>query len=154
MKKLFAMLLWVALLGMAITSCGDDKDEPQPEPTQQLESAHEQETDRYLVFDIDLDKDSSSIYFYNIVFTIGEVESPAMNIRIDAPVTVDKTGKIYTYQGTGIMPYMLRGNTPVPMPGEAYQVTDLLCHVNTDAKTFDIKFDCHGGHFENSGRLK
>ena len=122
--------------------------------TVNVSSIYESETDTHYMFDIDLEKDSSSIYLYNIVFRIGESTSPAMNIRIDAPVTVDKTGKIYTYAGTGIMPYMMRGNTPVPMPGDTYLVTDLLCNVNTEAKTFDIKFDCHDGHFEDSGRLR
>lgn len=119
-----------------------------------LSSVYESETDTHFMFDIDMEKDSSSIYLYNIVFRIGEATSPAMNIRIDAPVTVDNTGKIYTYAGTNIVPYMLRGNTPVPMAGPNYLVTDLLCNVNTAAKTYDIKFDCHGGHFEDSGRLK
>jgi hypothetical protein len=106
------------------------------------------------VFDIDLAKDSSTIYLYNIVFRIGEVESPPMAIRIDAPVTTDRTGKVYTYAGTDIAPYMLRGSVFLLMTDDRYKVTDLLCHVNTEAKTYDIKFDCHGGHFENAGKLK
>ena len=154
MKKLFSMLFIAAMCCMALVSCGDDDEPTKPEPTQNLESIFENPTDTHYMFDIDLEKDSSSIYLYNIVFRIGEATSPAMNIRIDAPVTVDKTGKIYTYAGTGIMPYMMRGNTPVPMPGDTYLVTDLLCNVNTEAKTFDIKFDCHDGHFEDSGRLR
>ena len=153
MKKLFAMLFAVTMMGMALVSCGDD--EPvKPEPTQNLESAYTDPTDTHFLFDIDLEKDSSTIYLYNIVFRIGEAVSPAMNIRIDAPVTVDQTGKIYTYAGTNIMPYMLRGNTSVPMTGPAYLVTDLLCNVNTKDRTYYIKFDCHGGHFEETGRLK
>ena len=47
-----------------------------------------------------MDKDSSTIYMYNIVFSIGEATSPAMTLRVDAPVTVDKSGKVYTYAGT------------------------------------------------------
>lgn len=119
-----------------------------------LSSVYEDPADTHFVFDIDMEKDSSSIYLYNMVFRIGEAVSPAMNIRIDAPVTVDETGKIYTYAGTGIVPYMLRGNALLPMTDELYKVNDLLCHVNTEAKTFDIKFDCHGGHFETAGKLK
>ncbi len=119
-----------------------------------LSSVYENPTDTHFRFDIDMEKDSSSIYLYNIVFQIGDAVSPAMNIRIDAPVTIDKTGKIYTYAGTGIMPYMMRGNTLVPMTGDAYLVTNLLCNVNTEAKTYDIKFDCHGGNFVDAGRLK
>ncbi len=153
MKKLFSMLFIAAMCCMALVSCGDD--EPtKPEPTQNLESVYESVTDTHFMFDIDLSRDSSSIYLYNIVFRIGEATSPAMSIRIDAPVTVDKTGKIYTYAGTGITPYMMRGNTLVPMAGPSYLVTNLLCNVNTKAKTYDIKFDCHGGHFEDAGRLQ
>lgn len=154
MKKLLAMMFVVTVMGMAFVSCGDDDEPAKPEPIQNLESLYENETDTHFMFDIDMEKDSSSIYLYNIVFRIGEATSPAMNIRIDAPVTVDNTGKIYTYAGTNIVPYMLRGNTPVPMAGPNYLVTDLLCNINTAAKTYDIKFDCHGGHFEDSGRLK
>ena len=141
------------MVSMAFVSCGDD--EPvKPEPTQNLESAYTDPTDTHFLFDIDLEKDSSTIYLYNIVFRIGEAVSPAMNIRIDAPVTVDQTGKIYTYAGTNIVPFMLRGNTAVPMTGPSYLVTDLLCNVNIKDKTYYIKFDCHGGHFEETGRLK
>ena len=152
MKKFLAMLFAVTMLGMVLVSCGDEKDEPvKPEPTQNLQSAYDGPTATHYLFDIDLKKDSSSIYIYNVLFAPG---APVLNIRIDAPVTVDKTGKIYTYAGTGIMPYRLGGNTPVPMPGDAYKVSNLLCNVNTEAKTYDIKFDSHGGHFEDSGRLK
>jgi hypothetical protein len=149
------MFFAVTMLSMVFVSCGDDKDEPvKPETTQNLESIYENETDTHFMFDINLDNDSSTIYLYNIVFRIGDAVSPAMNIRIDAPVTVDNTGKIYTYAGTGITPYMMRGNTLVPMAGPNYLVTNLLCNVNIQTKTYDIKFDCHGGHFEDAGRLK
>lgn len=155
MKKFLCMFFAVTMLSMVFVSCGDDKDEPvKPETTQNLESIYENETDTHFMFDINLDNDSSTIYLYNIVFRIGDAVSPAMNIRIDAPVTVDNTGKIYTYAGTGITPYMMRGNTLVPMAGPNYLVTNLLCNVNIQTKTYDIKFDCHGGHFEDAGRLK
>ena len=147
------MLFIATMLGMVFTACGDDKDDPVV-PTQKLESVYSEPTDTHFMFDIDLNKDSSSIYLYNIVFRIGEAVSPAMNIRIDAPVTVDKSGKVYTYSGTGIMPYMLRGSTPVPMPGDAYLVTDLTCTVDTKNKQYSITFDCHGGHFNDAGKLK
>ncbi len=147
------MLLIATMLGMVFTACGDDKDDPIVS-TQKLESVYTEPTDTHFMFDIDLNKDSSSIYLYNIVFRIGEAVSPAMNIRIDAPVTVDKSGKVYTYSGTGIMPYMLRGNTPVPMPGEAYVVTNLNCRVDTKDKKYSITFDCHSGHFNDAGDLK
>ena len=90
---------------------------------------------------------------YNIVFRIGETTSPAMTLRVEAPVTVDKSGKVYTYSGTGIMAYMMRGTTWTPMPGEAYLVQNLTCTVNPDAKSYYITFDCHGGHFEENGNL-
>ena len=112
------------------------------------------ETDTRFEFDIDMDKDSSTIFMYNIVFRIGEATSPAMTLRVDAPVTVDKSGKVYTYAGTGIVAFMKRGTTWMPMPGDTYMVNNLTCNVNPAAKTYDIAFDCHGGHFEQSGALQ
>ena len=143
------MLLFTALC-LTFTACGDEKDEPVV-PVQNLESVYE-EGEAHFTFDINLDKDSSSIYLYNVVFTIGEAQSPAMIIRIDAPVTVDKTGKVFTYAGTDIIPFWLQGTTPVPAPG--FIVTNLICTVNTKEKTYHLAFDCHGGHYENSGLLK
>ena len=154
MKKLFSMLFIATMLGLVFTACGDDKDEPEAPKAQNLQSTHESENDTYFVFDIDLDKDSSTIYMYNIVFHIGEATSPAMTLRVDAPVTVDKSGKVYTYSGTGILAYMLRGTSWAPMPGDAYLVNNLTCNVNPEAKTYAITFDCHGGHFEESGKLQ
>ena len=155
MKKLFALLFAATVLGMAFVSCGDDKDEPvKPEPTQNLESVYENEKEMHYVFDIDLAQDSSSIYIYNVMFAPG---APSLTIRIDAPVTTDRSGKIFTYYGTNIAPYAKFGGDSgvfVPMTDEVYRVTNLLCNVNTEAKTYDIKFDCHGGHFENAGKLK
>lgn len=152
MKKFFVMMFALAALGLVCIACGDDKKDEPVVPTQNLESVKESGTDTYYVFDIDMDKDSSSIYMYSIKFS--DQMPVTIDVRIDAPVTVDKTGKVYTYAGTGIMPYMMRNGKLIPMPGEAYLVTDLLCNVNTEAKTYDIKFDCHGGHFEQSGKLK
>ena len=152
MKKLFALLFAAAVLGMAFVSCGDDKDEPvKPEPTQNLESVYENENEIRYVFDIDLAQDSSSIYIYNVVFAPG---APSLTIRIDAPVTTDRSGKVYTYAGTNIIPYAQLHGVMLRMTDEVYRVTNLLCNVNTEAKTYDIKFDCHGGHFENAGKLK
>ena len=155
MKKFLSMLFIATMLGMVFMSCGDDKkDEPIVPDAQKLESMYESETDTHFTFDIDMAKDSSSIYMYNIVFRIGEATSPAMTLRVDAPVTVDKNGKVYTYAGTGIVAYMQRGTTWMPMPSEAYLVNNLTCTVNTSAKTYDIAFDCHGGHFAETGKLK
>ena len=152
MKKLFALLFAAAVLGMAFVSCGDDKDEPvKPEPTQNLESVYENENEMRYVFDIDLAQDSSSIFIYNVVFAPG---APSLTIRIDAPVTTDRSGKVYTYAGTNIIPYAQLHGVMLRMTDEVYRVTNLLCNVNTEAKTYDIKFDCHGGHFENAGKLK
>ena len=152
MKKLFALLFAATVLGMAFVSCGDDKDEPvKPEPTQNLESVYENEKEMHYVFDIDLAQDSSSIYIYNVVFAPG---APSLTIRIDAPVTTDRSGKVYTYAGTNIIPYAQLHGVMLRMTDEVYRVTNLLCNVNTEAKTYDIKFDCHGGHFENAGKLK
>lgn len=151
MKKLFSIFFIAAMLSMALVSCGDD-DEPNVPESQTLESLYLEPTDTHFLFDIDLEKDSSSIYLYNAIFTIGEEHSPAMNIRIDAPVSVDKSGKIFTYAGTDIIPFLLRGNTPTPMP--SFLVTNLTCTVNTADKTYSMFFNCHGGEYSNSGKLK
>ena len=153
MKKLIPALLFAALF-LTFAACGDDKDEPVFPTTQQLESEHGQTNDTYLIWDIDMSEDSSSIYLYNAVFTIGGATSPAMTLRIDAPVTVDKSGKVYTFAGTGIVAHMLRGTTWMPMPGDAYLVNNLISTVNPGATTSPISFDCHGGHFEKEGKLK
>ena len=140
--------------GMAISETASLDVEIPSLSTFQFESEHGATYDTHLIYDIDLDNDSSSIYIYNAVFTIGSTTSPVMNIRIDAPVNVDKTGKIFTFAGTGIVPYLLRGTTPVPMSSDAYLVHNLTCTVNTGNKTFNIAFDCHGGHHSDSGNLK
>ena len=154
MKKLFSMLFIATMLSVMLVACGDDKDEPVIPKTQNLESVYTDVTETHFLFDIDLDKDSSSIYMYNIVFRIGEATSPAMTLRVDAPVTVDKSGKVYTYSDTGIVAYMMRGTSWVPMPGDTYLVNNLICTVNPDAKTYAISFDCHGGHFDETGKLR
>lgn len=161
MKKLFAMLFAAAVMSLAFVSCSDDKDEPaKPEPIQYLESEYENESDTRLLFDINLEKDSSSIYVYNVKFRMGDVESPALNIRVDAPCTVDKTGKVYTYSGTDIIPYLLRGETPVPVPG--LRVNNMITVVNVEQKTYSISFACKGnvmgkeidGQYNKEGKLK
>lgn len=154
MKRLSFLLFATILLGMAFVSCGDDKDEPVIPEAQKLETMYQDATETHFMFDIDMEKDSSSIYMYNIVFTIGSASSPAMNIRVDAPVTVDKTGKVFTFAGTGIHPYMQRGSSMMQLTDDRYLVTDLICIVNTANKTYDITFDCHGGHFAEQGKLK
>lgn len=154
MKKLFSMFFMATMLCMVMVACGDDNDEPTVPTTNKIESVYTNETDLHYTFDINLDKDSSSIYIYNVKFRIGDSMSPAMTLRVDAPVTVDKSGKVYTYAGTGIVAYMLRNTTWQPMQDESYLVNDLICTVNTDAKTFFISFNCHGGHFEQNGQLK
>ena len=152
MKKILSMLFVATMLGMVFVACGDDKDEPEPAKVQQLESVVDDETEARVVFDIDLNKDSSSVYVYNAVFTIGERVSPAMNIRIDSPCSVDKSGTVYTYQGTDIIPYMMMGASFVPVP--SMPVTNFTCTVNTKLKTYSTSFDCHGGHWSKSGKLK
>ena len=149
MKKFLPMLLMTAAMLFVCASCGDD-DEPNVPTTQTLESVYYAETDARYMFDIDMNKDSSSIYIYNIKFS--EQMPVTVNIRIDAPVSVDKTGKVFTYAGTDIVPFLLRGTTPPPMPD--YLVTNLTCTVNTAEKTYRIFFNCHGGEFSDSGKLK
>ena len=159
MKRLVSLLFVAAVFGLVITSCGkDDPDEPVV-PTQQLESEHGEANDTYLVYDIDLSKDSSTIYVYNAVFSMGETTSPALTVRVDAPCTVDKTGKVFTYSGTDIIPYLVRGN-PVPVP--SLRVNNLLSVVDVEKKTYFISFKCQGtvmgkeinGYYEKEGKLK
>lgn len=160
MKNIFAILFVASMLGMVFTSCGkDDPDEPVV-PAQQLESEHGQANDTYLIYDIDLSKDSSSIYVYNAVFTMGETTSPALTIRVDAPCSVDKTGKVFTFAGTGIVPFLMRGSTAVPFP--TLSVNNLRSVVNIEKKTYSVSFDCQGtamgkeidGHYDKEGKLK
>ena len=102
MKKLIPALLFAALF-MTFAACGDDKkDEPVFPTTQQLESEHGQTNDTYLIWDIDMMQDSSSIYVYNAVFSMGETTSKPLNIRVDAPCSRYKSREIYTFIGTGI----------------------------------------------------
>lgn len=161
MKKIFSMLLIAAALCIMTTACGDDKkDEPEVPQTQKLESEHSAANDTYLVYDIDLSKDSSSICVYNAVFQMGDKTSPALNIRVDAPCSVDKAGKVYTYSGTNIIPYLIMGTTPTPFP--TLRVNNLRSVVNVEKKTYSITFDCQGnamgkpidGHYEKEGNLK
>lgn len=151
MKKIFGMLFIAAMMSMVFVSCGDEKDEPEAPTTQSLESVYENENDTYFLFDIDLDKDSSSIYVYNVQF---DPRAPLMTIRVDAPVTIDKSGKIYTFAGTGIHPYLFYGDRFVQFMDDAYLVTNLISTVNIGEKMYSISFDCHGGHYDKIGQLK
>lgn len=148
MKKIF-YLMFAMSLSLASISCGDEKDEPEIIKTQQLESEVDDETGVRVVFDIDLNKDSSSVYVYNVQFA---PTAPTLNVRIDSPCSVDKSGKVYTLQGTDIIPYMKMGTSYVPVPD--MPVTNFICTVNTKDKTYSTSFDCHGGHWAKSGKLK
>ena len=160
MRKLFTTMLFTALLSMAFISCGDEKDEPVVPESQQIESVHGEANDTYLVWDIDMAKDSSTIYVYNAVFSMGTTTSIPLSICVDAPVTVDKKGKVFTFAGTGIVPCLLMGSTPTPFP--TLSVNNLRSVVNTENKTYSISFDCQGtvrdkvidGHYDKEGDLK
>ena len=157
MKKLLPALLFAALF-LTFAACGDEKDDPVI-PTQRLESEHGATNDTYLIYDIDLNKDSSSIYVHNAVFAMGDKTSPPLNIRVDAPCTIDKTGKVFTFIGTGIIPCLMQGSTAVPFP--SLSVNNLRSVVNTENKTYSISFDCQGnvggkpidGHYEKEGKI-
>lgn len=161
MKKFLAVLFAAAMLSIVITSCGkEDSDEPVVPITQQLESEHGEANDTYLIYDIDLDKDSSTIYVYNAVFSMGGISSPPLTISVNAPCSVDKTGKVFTFAGTNIVPNLMRGNTPVPFP--TLSVNNLRSTVDIEKKTYSISFDCQGsalgktidGHYSKEGKLK
>ena len=150
MKKIFTMLFMVTALSVMFVACGDENDEPVVPTVQTIESLDQDVADAHFKFDINTDKDSSSIYIYNVKFS--EMMPVTVNIRIDAPCTADKTGKVYTFAGTDIIPYLIREGTPVPAP--SYVITNLTCDVNTKDKVYDIFFNCHGGEYKNSGKLK
>ena len=148
MKKIIPALLFAALF-LTFAACGSE-DEPNQPVSQMIESLDQNENDAHFKFDINTDKDSSSIYIYNVKFS--EQMPVTVNIRIDAPCTADKTGKVFTFAGTDIIPYMLREGTPVPAPG--FAITNLTCNVDTKNKTFNIFFNSHNGEYSNSGKLK
>lgn len=151
MKKLFSMLFIATLLGLVFTACGDDKDEPEVPQAQNLVSVHENdETDQYFVFDIDMNKDKSTIYMYNIQFGGAPF---AMTLRVNVPATL-KNGT-YTLSGTDLVADMeMQSSGWVTMDDERYKLKNLMCTVNPKAKEYSISFDAHGGHFEESGKLK
>ena len=151
MKKLFSMLFIATMLSMVLMSCGDDKDEPEMPKTQNLESVHESENETYFVFDIDMNKDKSTIYMYNIKFAPA---APAMTLRVDVPVKLNDSGKAYILTGTDLVADMQRGGSWVPMEAEQYHLNNLTCTVNPGSKLYYISFDAHGGHFEQNGELK
>ena len=145
------MFFIATLFGLVFTACGDDKDEPEVPQVQNLVSVHENdETDKYFVFDIDMSKDKSTIYMYHIQFAPG---APTMTLRVNGPATL-KNGT-YTLSGTDLVADM---NMPsagwVTMDDERYQLKNLMCTVSPKAKEYSISFDAHGGHFEESGKLK
>lgn len=151
MKKIFTMLFMATALSVMLTACGDD-DEPVVPKTQNLVTAHESDIDQYFVFDIDMNKDKSTIYMYNIQFA---PKAPKMTLRVNVPVTLNKSGSAYIMTGTNLVCDM---NMPsagwVPMTDEQYQLQNLTCTVNPNAKLYAISFDAHGGHFEESGKLQ
>lgn len=148
------------LVSLMICSCDDNKDEPVTPVAQQLESEHGEANDTYLIYDIDMDKDSSTIYVYNVVFTMGDVSSKPLSISINAPCSVDKSGKVFSFAGTDIVPNLLRGTTPVPIT--SLRVNNFTSSVNVEKKTYSISFDCQGtvigktidGHYDKQGNLK
>ncbi len=149
MKKLFLTLL-VATLTLGFVSCGDDKDEPKVPETQNLTSVHQGESDKYFVFDIDMKQDKSTIYMYNMRFGGAPF---AMTLRVNVPATL-KNG-VYTLSGTDLVADMeMQSSGWVTMDDERYKLKNLMCTVNPKAKEYSISFDAHGGHFEDSGKLK
>lgn len=150
MKKLFSMFFIATLFGFVFTACGND-DEPNVPEAQNLESVHENDQiDQYFVFDIDMNKDKSTIYMYNIQFGGAPF---AMTLRVNVPATL-KNG-VYTLSGTDLVADMeMQSSGWVTMDDERYKLKNLMCTVNPKAKEYSISFDAHGGHFEESGKLK
>ena len=144
------MFFIATLLGLVFTACGND-DEPDVPEAQNLESVHENDQiDQYFVFDIDMNKDKSTIYMYNIQFGGAPF---AMTLRVNVPATL-KNGT-YTLSGTDLVADMdMPSSGWVTMDDERYQLKNLMCTVSPKAKQYSISFDAHGGHFEESGKLK
>lgn len=145
------MLFITAMLGLVFTACGDDKDEPEMPKTASLESVHVGENDPYFAFDIDMNENKGTITMHNMLFAPG---APVMTLRAILPVSLSSSGDAYVMKGSGLVVEMFRGGAWVPMPGENYQLNNLTCTVNPKAKTYEISFDSHGGHFEESGKLQ
>ena len=145
------MLFIVTLLGLVFTACGDDKDEPEAPKAQNLESV--EQSGHHFVFDIDMNKDKSTIYMYQIQFAPG---APAMDLRVNVPATLNQSSNVYTLSGTGLVAerYMESTKSWDPMPDDRYKLNDLTCTVNPSAKQYSISFTAHGGKFEESGKLK
>lgn len=105
----------------------------------------------YIHYHINLFQDSSEIFLHNVTFTIGDSESPAMNVLIKAPAEFNKDNRTYYLRGTDIIPFLLRGNTRVPVA--SMPVTNFDCYVDVKEMTYSISFDCHGGQYSNAGKL-
>lgn len=153
MKKLMLLMATIAM-AVSFTACSDD-DEPQIIDVKDgvIVSTTEQSTDTRFEYTLNEDAGTGTIVVYNVVFTIGERQSPAMTIRIpNAKFT--RTRNIITFNDTDIAPDMLRGSTFVPMGDPAYNVTDLNSVLNLDDKTFNISFICHGGDYSKSGNIE
>ncbi|MBP3737466.1 MAG: dockerin type I repeat-containing protein [Muribaculaceae bacterium] len=117
-----------------------------------ISSEYANENDTHFEFKLDEAMGTGSITVYNVVFTIGDRQSPAMTIRIpDAKFT--RTGNVITFDDTDIAPEMLRGSGFIPMGDPQYNVTDLKCVLNLEAKTFTITFKCHGGQYDQNGTI-
>ena len=152
MKKLMMMMATVALM-MNLAACGDDKDEPQVQVKNGIiASVFTNENDTHYEFKLDEETNTGDITAFNVVFTIGETQSPAMTIRIPKAKFTRKNNTI-TFDDTDIAPDMLRGTSWVPMPGEQYKVTNLKSVLNLETKTFNIAFNCHGGSFSDNGSI-
>ena len=154
MKKILMLTMAIVAMMMTLTACGDDKDEPkvvQPKDGV-ITSVYAQETDTHFEYELNDEEKTGTITVYNVVFTIGDRQSPAMTIRIpNAKFT--RKGNVITFDDTDIAPEMLRGTSFVPMGDALYNVTDLKSVLNLDTKIFDIAFKCHGGDFSDNGTI-
>ncbi|MBQ7691435.1 MAG: hypothetical protein IJT30_09665 [Muribaculaceae bacterium] len=156
MIKKAMLLLSLVAMTMYLSCCGsDEKDEPEVVPEGTYASVYTSENDTHYEYTLDMEHQLCTITVHNVVFTIGERQSPAMTIRIPnaAIVSTSHTGAV-TIEDTNIAPEMLRGSDFVPMPDVQYIVTDLRATLNAVEKTFAITFKCHGGEFSDTGKLQ
>ncbi|MBO4871427.1 MAG: dockerin type I repeat-containing protein [Muribaculaceae bacterium] len=117
-----------------------------------ISSVYANENDIHFEFNLNEVANIGTITVYNVIFTIGDRQSPAMTIRIpDAKFT--RNGNTITFNDTDIAPEMKRGSGFVPMGDPLYNVTDLISVLNLVDKTFSISFKCHGGEFSDNGSI-
>lgn len=153
MKKLLSMLAIVAVF-FSITSCGND--EPKKPEDSQKEVAKEwynvktSDAIPTIIFNTTPNaKGEGTVRLNGVKFSARGHMSPALNIRIDAPLK--KNDGVFTYEGTELVPYLKTGNTEVPY--DEMKIQDFKAVVDVKKKTYTLTFKAHGGEFNSEGTI-